>query len=141
MRYHVLNSLPEGVFKTLSNIHDGAFCENSSQLNTVNYFRKTFHLRCLPRFWILLCFWHSSDRSTWKTRSRTTTMWDKVYKNGLSKICGRQPLKDLKGYRLLKADGNLSNFLKAVFQNIYLVHSWILCVTYLETFKLPSGNI
>ena len=25
-------------------------------------------------------------------------IWDKVFKNGLSKICGRQPLKDLKEY-------------------------------------------
>ena len=27
--------------------------------------------------------------------------WDKVFKNGLSKVCGRQPLKNLKGYGLL----------------------------------------
>ena len=25
-------------------------------------------------------------------------MWDKVFKSGPSKICGRQPLKNLKGY-------------------------------------------
>ena len=29
-------------------------------------------------------------------------IWDKVSKNGLSKICGRQPLKNLSGYGLLK---------------------------------------
>ena len=29
-------------------------------------------------------------------------MWDKVFKNGASKIRGRQPLKNLKGYGLLK---------------------------------------
>ena len=28
--------------------------------------------------------------------------WDKVFKNGRSKICERQPLKNLKGYGLLK---------------------------------------
>ena len=28
-------------------------------------------------------------------------IWDKVFKNGPSKICGRQPLKNLKGYGLL----------------------------------------
>ena len=28
--------------------------------------------------------------------------WDKVFKNGLSKDCGRQPLKNLKGYGLLR---------------------------------------
>ena len=29
-------------------------------------------------------------------------IWDKVFKSGPSKICGRQPLKNLKGYGLLK---------------------------------------
>ena len=29
-------------------------------------------------------------------------IWDKVFKNGPSKICGRHPLKKLKGYGLLK---------------------------------------
>ena len=28
-------------------------------------------------------------------------VWDKVFKNGASKICGRQPLKNLKGYGLI----------------------------------------
>ena len=36
-------------------------------------------------------------------------IWDKVFKNGPSKICGRQPLKNLKGYGLFK-------------NNFYLVH-------------------
>ena len=29
-----------------------------------------------------------------------TNIWVKVFKNGLSKICGRQPLKNLKCYDL-----------------------------------------
>ena len=29
-------------------------------------------------------------------------IWDKVFKNGPCKTCGRQPLKNLKGYCLLK---------------------------------------
>ena len=29
-------------------------------------------------------------------------IWDRVFKNGPSKICGRQLLKNLKGYGLLK---------------------------------------
>ena len=29
-------------------------------------------------------------------------IWDKIFKNGPSKICGRQPLKNLKGYGLLR---------------------------------------
>lgn len=30
-------------------------------------------------------------------------MWDKVFKDGLSKICGKQSLKNLEGYDLLQA--------------------------------------
>ena len=45
---------------------------------------------------------------------------DKVFKNGTSKICGRQPLITLKAYVLLKADYTLSNYLKGVFHNFTL---------------------
>ena len=40
-------------------------------------------------------------------------IWDKVFKSGPSKMCGRQPL----------ADYTPSNFLKAVFHKFHLVHS------------------
>ena len=43
-----------------------------------------------------------------------STIWEKVFKSGPSKICGRQPLKT-------------SNILKVVFHKFYFVHSWILC--------------
>ena len=47
--------------------------------------------------------------------------------NGPSKICGRQPLKNLKEYGLLKQAGQTPlNFLKVIFHKFYLVHSWIL---------------
>ena len=42
------------LFRSLSDIEDGAFCENSQRLLAVNYFRKIFCLRCLRGFWILL---------------------------------------------------------------------------------------
>ena len=45
--------------------------------------------------------------------------WEKVFKNGPSKICERQALKNLKGYGLLK---NFKGFRK-----FYLFHSWIFC--------------
>ena len=48
--------------------------------------------------------------------------WDKLFKNEPSNICGKQPLKNLKGYSLLEADYAPSNFLKAVFHEFYLVH-------------------
>ena len=53
----------------------------------------------------------------WKSLAISYHRWDKVFKSGLSKFCGGQPLKNLKGY------GLLSIFLKAVFHKIYLVHS------------------
>ena len=31
-------------------------------------------------------------------------IWDELFKNGPSKICGRQPLKNLKGQGLPKTD-------------------------------------
>ena len=34
--------------------------------------------------------------------------WDKVFKNGLSKYCGRQSLKSFKGYSLLKQTTKLT---------------------------------
>ena len=37
-------------------------------------------------------------------------LWDKVFKSGLSKFCGRQPLKNLKGYDLLKQTISLQIF-------------------------------
>ena len=49
-------------------------------------------------------------------------IWVKVFRNGPSKICGRQPLKDLKRYDLRKADYTLSNFLNAVSLKFYQVH-------------------
>ena len=49
-------------------------------------------------------------------------IWNKVFKNRPSEICGRLPLKNLTWYGLLN-----SNFLMAVFHKFNLVHSWILC--------------
>ena len=54
-------------------------------------------------------------------------IWGKGFKNGPSKIWGRQPLKNLMGYGLLQADNTSSDFLKAVLHKSYLVHSWTLC--------------
>ena len=39
---------------------------------------------------------------TFKWFSPQKIICDKVFQSGPSKICGRQPLKDLKGYGLLK---------------------------------------
>ena len=48
---------------------------------------------------------------------------DKVFNNGQTKNCRRQPLKNLKEYGLVKADHTPSIFSKAVFQKFYLPNS------------------
>ena len=45
-------------------------------------------------------------------------IWDKVFKNRPSKIWGRQPLKYLKGYGLLKQTISLQNFWRLSSTNI-----------------------
>ena len=52
------------------------------------------------------------ERSKMQTNKRV-----QVFKNGLSKICGRQPLKNLKGYGLLK--GCLPQILLSPFLNTF----------------------
>ena len=42
-----------GVFKHLSNLYDGAFCENNQRLITVTHFCQKLHLTCFTGFWIL----------------------------------------------------------------------------------------
>ena len=42
---------------------------------------------------------------------RCRNIWDKVFNNGPSKICGREPLKNLKGYGLLKATATTTSTL------------------------------
>ena len=55
----ILNYLNRrGVFRTQSNICDGAFCENSYRLSAVNYFHRKHHLRYSNVLWI--CLWMAS---------------------------------------------------------------------------------
>ena len=61
---------------------------------------------------------------TWENHG---IIWNKVFNSGLSKFCERQPLQNFSGYGLLRSNKIHWNFLKAVFHEIYLVHSWILC--------------
>ena len=53
-----------------------AFFQNGCLFSVINYFCEKPHPICLTEFWIQLY------------------MWGKVFKNGPSKICGRQPLKN-----------------------------------------------
>ena len=54
-------------------------------------------------------------------------IWEKVLKNGQSKVCGRQPLEILKCYGLLKQTILFQIFLKEVFHKFCLVHFSVLC--------------
>ena len=38
----------------------------------------------------------------YELKQKYSNIWDKVFKNGASEICGRQPLKNLKRYGLPK---------------------------------------
>ena len=54
-------------------------------------------------FFMFKSYLYIKYRST-ETRNICYTVrniWDKVFKSGLSKFCGRQPFKNLKGYDLL----------------------------------------
>ena len=63
-------------------------------------------------------------------------IWHKEFNSGPCKVCGGQPLKNLKGYGLLEEDHAPSNFSKAIRHKFYLVHSWILCPIYpLEVYE------
>ena len=67
-------------------------------------------------------------------------IWDKVFKNGLSKICRRLLFRNLNGYGLLpvfRLNTELY-FLKTVFHKFYLVHSWILCSIYSAKMKIVA---
>ena len=73
----------------------------------------------------LLPLYVKIDAATFKVNM---TKRDKVSKNGLGKICGRQPLKSfLSNIICLKRQYTSYKFYKAVFHKCYLVHSWIHC--------------
>ena len=72
--------------------------------------------------WCSLFETKSAEKKTSYHRENTgMVIWVKVSKNGPSKLCGKQPLKNLKWHGLPKQ----SNCLKTVFHKFYLVHSWI----------------
>ena len=60
-------------------------------------------------------------------KSYIHNIWFQVFKNGPNTIYGRQPLKNFEGIWSALVDYIPSSFLKAVFHDLYLVHSWILC--------------
>ena len=63
-------------------------------------------------------------------------IWDKVFKNGPSIICGRQPLKDLKGDQETSFKGYLPQILLDTFLNTLFK---LLNVNFLELkAKLPG---
>ena len=59
-------------------------------------------------------------------------IWDKVFKNGPSKICGRQPFKHLKGYGLLKQTLILQIFKRPPSTNF----TWSILEYFVQTLSL-----
>ena len=57
---------------------------------------------------------------------RLWSFWGKVFKNGTNKICGRQPLKNLKWFVSLGRPYHFK-FFKGYSPQTLLVHSWIPC--------------
>ena len=109
-----------GVFKTPTSNFNGELY-NRQQLKPFNDCYKAVHLRCLWKSSISHCSIFLQQMYN------IFSIWVKVFKNEPSRICGRQSLKNLKGYGLTKADHITSNIFNAVFQKFYLVHPRILC--------------
>ena len=65
----------------------------------------------------------SSDSAGVKTQQDDTRIWDKVFKNRLSKICGRQPLKNLKWYGLPQRSS--SNFTFSILEYFGPIYSFV----------------
>ena len=74
-------------------------------------------------------------QGSFKKRSQTILIWNQIFTNGPSKIFGRQPLRSLKWYGLLKQN---IPFFKGCLPQILLVHSWIFCPM---CYRLHSYNI
>ena len=80
----------------ISNQVQNKFCDVSTHpstylpQSTTNSVNNNFH------------WWNDTTIAIQITNESMRVIWDKVFKNGSSKICGRQSLKNGKGYRLLK---------------------------------------
>ena len=57
-------------------------------------------------------------------------IWDKVFKNEPSKICGRQPLQNLKGYGLFKQRLSSTNFIWSILEYFVQYISWYNCAKF-----------
>ena len=57
-------------------------------------------------------------------------IWDKVFKNGPRKICGRQPLRNLKGYDLLKQRSFSTTFPWSILEYFVPYISWYNCAKF-----------
>ena len=80
----------------------------------------------------------NSDFYCQRTLFFTKFIWDKVFKNGTSKICGRQPLKNLKGcisrpYSFKFFKGCLWHILPGPFLNtLFQILRYLSCLKFLN---------
>ena len=62
-----------------------------------------------------LTHWNKQRLTCYQSQvTRDQFIWDKVFKNGPSKICGRQPLKNLKEYDLLSRPYSFKFFIRGL---------------------------
>ena len=79
-----------------------------------------------------------SLRTNWLTS--LWNCWDKEFQYIPSKICGRQPLKNLKQYGIFNQTISLNNLLKVVSHKFYLVHLVIFCLNLESSFYLVFAS-
>ena len=73
---------------------------------------------------------------------RNISIWDKVFKNGPNRICGRQLLKNLKGYCLLNQIVSLQIFERMYSTNFtwFILEGFVTCnrLSYSQHFKVDK---
>ena len=101
--------------------------ERTTQFPVPSSFFKDFQTQLFVQFFFRSPFFnvHYSQCCVVLNRSqfsvRCSVTWGRIsFKNGLSKICGRQPLKNLKSYGLLIS---VQIFLRLYFANFYFLTS------------------
>ena len=98
-------------------LYDALYTWIKQSLATTWDLHHLHHSNCF-RFQVL----HSNSDLSWTHFVPVSSYEKKVFKNGLVKICGIQPIKNLKRHSLLKQSISLL-FFKAVLHKSYLVHS------------------
>ena len=92
-------------------------------------------------YWVSQKFWKKNGLCDFLLPF-ASYIWDNVFKNEPSKICGRQPLKNLKWYGLFK-----QMFLQCLISNLFVVlkyetlmHLFVLVCFFFKFVRMGLGN-